>query len=340
MLKTEGYTQLFVDNFIIENTSNIKRTTNTVNKYPNPVIIPDRQWEGRRTYMFGTVRYIPEERLFKAWYVTNYWIHDIPSSIPKKSFWGATMYAESGDGINWNKPSLGITNFGGSYDNNIIKFCNYKRFTQNIIYRPDIDDSSKRYQMMYCKKDGGYTAYSADGKHWQPLNKETPSLHSDDVLCVTWDPLKKQYIAGYKLPNQDKRRQGFATSKDFENWKYYGLAFEADEKDPEDMEMYGFTPFSYQNMYLGLLWRYRADTAIQTMDQELVYSRDGVKWYRDPSRHAFIPVGGEEKWDSHMIMGVSSDIVQYNNEIRIYYSGWNENTGYSGILRIEKIALD
>jgi hypothetical protein len=45
MLKTEGYTQLFVDNFIIENTSNIKRTTNTVNKYPNPVIIPDRQWK-------------------------------------------------------------------------------------------------------------------------------------------------------------------------------------------------------------------------------------------------------------------------------------------------------
>ena len=64
------HTQLLVDDFAIEVREAVERRVNALNKHPaNPILRPDRPWEGQST-MPSTVLYDESERLFKMWYGT------------------------------------------------------------------------------------------------------------------------------------------------------------------------------------------------------------------------------------------------------------------------------
>ena len=91
--------QLFVDDFLIEETT-LRRTFHQAEYHPAcPILRPDRHWEkavGNPTAMVFSdgVRYDPEEKLFKMWYMGGYNT--------------STCYATSRDGITWEKPSLDV----------------------------------------------------------------------------------------------------------------------------------------------------------------------------------------------------------------------------------------
>ncbi len=78
----------------------------------NPLITADKPWEGG-VNCFGSVLY--DEGKFRMWY-------QIYNGKEKKDLRFATMvgYAESTDGINWIKPELGLHEYLGSKNNNIV----------------------------------------------------------------------------------------------------------------------------------------------------------------------------------------------------------------------------
>ena len=48
--------QLFLDDYLIEQTENITRRINQVQKNPGgPVLVPDKPWEGNMALLFGSV---------------------------------------------------------------------------------------------------------------------------------------------------------------------------------------------------------------------------------------------------------------------------------------------
>ena len=94
---------LFVDDHDITEIEGLQRTLNQVDKYPeNPVIKPTEPWEGDGMWAKNSTIYDSAEGLFKIWY-----------NSAKR-----TGFATSADGINWDKPNLGIVEDNGSTKNN------------------------------------------------------------------------------------------------------------------------------------------------------------------------------------------------------------------------------
>ena len=73
-------------------------------------MVGEKPWENRMVIAYGNVQF--RDGLFRMWYKT--W----PDTVsPRRTY---IFYAESDDGISWRKPVLGLVEFDGNKDNNII----------------------------------------------------------------------------------------------------------------------------------------------------------------------------------------------------------------------------
>ena len=70
-LKIGSEPQLFIDDAIIGAKRGVVRTLHPARKLEQPVLRPDRPWEGRRVYIYGSVHYDNDARLFRMWYNTR-----------------------------------------------------------------------------------------------------------------------------------------------------------------------------------------------------------------------------------------------------------------------------
>ena len=116
-------TQLFVDDELVSAKRGVVRTLHPARKMEQPVLAPDRPWEGRRIYIYGSVHYDAGARQFRMWYNTRLGRGQQGRAPDLRSRTGdIILYATSEDGINWIKPSLGRHEFDGSRANNILLF--------------------------------------------------------------------------------------------------------------------------------------------------------------------------------------------------------------------------
>ena len=101
---------LFVDDSEVHHYRNLLRVLNRPRRHPEPVLKGDRPWEGgtdARVQAWGSV--IRElDGLFRMWYIGFGTIEGV-----------TYCYAESGDGIHWEKPNLGTVEWRGSRENNL-----------------------------------------------------------------------------------------------------------------------------------------------------------------------------------------------------------------------------
>src|SRR5262249_53261003 len=154
----------------------------------NPLVKADRAWEQGGSGVNldgGTVFYDIEEERFKMWYRTNYSIFErAPNGGLHIATGGAyvSCYATSKDGLRWEKPTLKLTDFRGSRENNILPPGKGGR---DFIRRPNLikdtqdPDPQRRYKMAYLdeidEKFALISAYSADGIHWI-MNADAPTF--------------------------------------------------------------------------------------------------------------------------------------------------------------------
>ncbi len=102
--------KLLIDNFDLSAMNGLKRIYHGTEKLKNPVLSPDRPWEmktGREGVACPKILFDEQEKIYKMWY----W-----SSVDGLK----NLYATSRDGINWDRPNLGIVEFNQSLENNII----------------------------------------------------------------------------------------------------------------------------------------------------------------------------------------------------------------------------
>ena len=124
-------------------------------------------------------------------------------------------YSESEDGINWNKPDLGIIEIEGSNKNNVIfkDVSNSAAFSPFIDLNPNILKSQKykanmeRVTSSINPSEKGINFYSsADGKQFKNFGKE-PGIplmvpnHFDSQNVIFWSEVEAQYVlyARYKV---------------------------------------------------------------------------------------------------------------------------------------------
>jgi len=304
----------------IERTDGVRLVPGRVTKDPhNPLLVEDKPWEVRFDNLYATVMFDEERRVYRAWY--NPFIVDeavssttatdrqrIPYRPTKREM--GVCYAVSQDGISWEKPALGIVEFHGSTANNLVM-----RNTHGTGVRRDGHDpvASRRYKAFLM----GGVATSPDGLHWSdvlpcPEIAAAGDTHNNWI----WDDARGRYVGITRLWADRQRIVGRTESADFRKWS---RAVEVLRGDVEH-QTYALVVFRYANVYLGLVMIHhqRADT----VDCELAWSRDTIRWERVCPDTPLIPRGREGEFDSHCLFAAAEPIPR-EGEIRLYYGGSN-----------------
>ena len=182
--------------------------------------------------------------------------------------------AESKDGIHWTKPKLGLVEYNGSKENNIIfKSGVHFGLTEPIdaahttLFLDENPDASAdaKYKAIATTKGakGLYALGSPDGLNWHPLSKELVLTGGqyDSLNTVCWDPVAKLYRAYVRSWDagdyKGKRGIRTATSKDFINWTEYEPLVYEPEVSAQQLYTNGIKPYlNAPHLLIGLPVRY------------------------------------------------------------------------------------
>jgi hypothetical protein len=361
--------QLFVDDAIASSKVGIVRTLHPGHKLESPVLVPDRPWEGDRVYIYGTVLYDRDAQLFRMWYLTR--LGEGAQRLAPGLRWPYDMvlYATSHDGIHWEKPNLGLHEFDGSRDNNILIL---NKHSPTLVIDEEEPDPEHRYRMAAWDwsegMNGYWIAHSADGLAWHEYPVNPILVTADEVLetiTVAREPRSGKYLAFHRRWGKDahgKRLIAVATSQDFQMWSDPQVIIRPDDEDdvwtqdPEQRtELYGMAGFCYGAQFLGFLPVFRvvrhvrrrepgSDKSVAQVapwdgpiEAQLVHSRDGCTWHRFVDRSPIIPRGEPGSFDAGCILCSADRPVVYDDEVWHYYTG--VNTTHGGRMPPKRISI-
>ena len=137
----------------------------------------DAPWEGRKYHGFTVCGYpvvLKDGDRFRLYYASYLGLRFEPRD-PETQF---TCYAESDDGVTWNRVRLGRVEFEGTAENNILlKGRTSHNFAPFIDNRPGTPES-ERYKAVGGNPEA-FVFASADGLEWRKL-KDEPILDGEE----------------------------------------------------------------------------------------------------------------------------------------------------------------
>ncbi len=247
-------------------------------------MVYDKPWEGNtccyHTVMFDGTKYLMYYR-GEAYKLDGYVNHEV------------ACYAESKDGIHWEKPNLGICEWDGSKDNNIIwmnenPVHNFTAcYDSNPLCPPD-----QKYKAIGGLQFGLYLFVSPDGTHWRKAQPEPIITQGafDSQNTIFYDSVHACYVV-YSRFCKDVDGHVFRgiqrhVSKDAINWSEpEALVYDANSLS---IELYTNAIQPYINspaVFIGLPKRFVAnrttkydhsDGAPGLSDGGFMTSRDGL----------------------------------------------------------------
>ena len=314
--------QLFVDDFLVEETT-LTRTYHAATYFEgNPLLKPDRPWEADSKFPTAMVFsdgvwHDPADGLFKMWYMGGYT--------------DGTCYATSTDGVHWEKPELDVVP-----GTNIVHQVGRDSGTVWLDLRDP--DPARRFKMLlfqWPEGAGCYTLYaSPDGIHWgDPIARTGPA---GDRGTFFYNPFRDRWVYSIReyVPATVGRCRRYTENPDVieaAKWEagqatYWVGADRLDPIRPETgtpCELYNLDCVGYESLLLGLfsIWRGQPNDRAKPNDIVLGYSRDGFNWHR-PVRTPFIPVSeryGDWNWANVQSAGGCCLVV--GDELWFYVSG-------------------
>jgi len=272
----------------------------------------------------------------------------------------ALCYAVSADGINWEKPELGILPCQGSAQNNL---CFTGRLACTVFKDPAAL-ADARFKMIYgggpslphvhlVEKvpvqniyHGIYGATSPDGYHWNPHPTPILPWYTDTTNVAYWDDRIRKYVAFVrsnegmifqdgKTVTPDKgfrlryRAIGRSESTDFFNFPPPQRIMEPTLKErrnyKQGVDYYNSSalkyPFATDSYFMFSSNFYHVP---DTLDVHLCTSRDGVNYVRWPM--PFLGLGPEGAFDSRSIYMVTG-IIRRGDWLYMYYVGYDSSHG-------------
>jgi hypothetical protein len=342
LIDPKAHKQLFLDDHAIDRTFAIKRNMHKPTR-KGAVITPERAIGQTRTAAWSPPLWNPDISLWEWWYKGHY---DETGNF-------MNQYATSEDGINWDRPSLGLYEWQGSKDNNIA--LDPEGMGLIHILRDDRDpDPARRYKGLFSNRDR-HLGVSPDGFQWDML--DVPPIPSQDTAKFMYDPYTEQFVATVKHRTAWGRSVWVSTSKDFNTFTEPRLVMHSDEIDRENRrirvreivenpayftppivddvdyiaEIYLMPIMAYEGIYVGfpnLFNPFGAVPAPRTNytrinQPELAMSRDLYNWDRVADREVFLSV---LPWDGVTYdtsqMSICGAPIVRDDEIRIYYNSY------------------
>ena len=313
----------------------------------NPVLKSELPWERGGWWMCGTVLWDRENQHFKMWYFGG----------GPPNWERYICYAQSADGIHWEKPPLGVYDVNGSRDNNI---CFIGIYTPVIYHEKTATDSNKRYVMWgmqtgegpdgFKADRGTYRFFSPDGIHWKrdtctaaipasredywkPTYPDEPEREREEAVQAAgdhsytyWFEDLQQFVCFRKLnvPGPPARRYVRFESLDGYQWNLdnptWALApDETDHRFDSRIEFYGLGIHPVGDLYLATTMRYQPAQG-DHIDVGLAHSTDTIKWYRAFRDQPILPRAAAGEWDWGCAAG-GVNIVERDDLWWMYYVG-------------------
>lgn len=355
---------IFIDNELVEYVHALTRRLNQPVKMPEPIIRADQPWEHVTYFTCNTwnVIYDPQDGKYKCWYEDWDWtvwrdrkyqdgaillaVSDDGVHWEKPGFGVRKI-----DGRDTNIV-LGRDEYGSVHAATVFLDQNEpdekKRF--KMIYKRHVTGGGKRAGLFGSEKITFDMASSPDGIHWTPIDENPLTIDTldGDVLIANRDPITgkiifmgrpgiwkgaagvpddtrfiNRYHPAEPLGVSLKRQIWRADSEDGVNWSQAKLVLVPGEEDNLDNEFYGLNHFRVGRHMLGVL--NIIHLVDNTMDIELVYSRDdGHTWQRPFRNIPYVVRGGDGAWDRLMVTCCSPP-VNVGGETYFYHTGANNH---------------
>lgn len=329
---------LFLDDRFISEQIGLKRHMGGLVKWPgNPIFKPRFPWEGRCTIIWGSVLWDATEGLFKMWYEAYNPIDPHPCH--------RICYATSNDGIDWDRPSLGLIEWQGSRDNNMVHIGDDTIDSATVAIDPFDAPPEQRYKMMLY--DHSHRALvrmaSPDGMRWRHLGPVSLRGSVGDRHSMLADCQQGKWVV-YHRESSPVRTVCMSTSDDFEHWTQHGEVLRASKTiDPPETELYGLIGFREQGVGLGFLEMFH--TLERRLDTQLVRLDDEGRPSRFMPHQPLLNRGEWGEWDSTWVCPGNCAPVRVGEELRIYYQGrrtlhWSDppnGTGHIGAIGMARL---
>jgi len=336
-------TQLLIDDYLVEDRWHLTRVLHRPEKFlRNPILVRDKPWEGDFAY-WPAVLWDEDLGRYRMWY----------QCFSTSNYYGAggppyhVCYAESDDGIEWEKPRMTVCKYPGHDKTNVVYSGTFRNRVQGVQVIKDREeaDPGKRYKMICVEsrplgdtfQSGVNVAFSPDGLNWTlPPGPHLLDYHSDCYNHVVYDPAGKQWIlycrpihmfatgrdsrnppGGKPGSRHMKRRIAAMTSPDFVHWSYPRTVMYPDERDLPDYDSCVVFPYAGQFLMFYAAMEGDITGAVET---RFAASRDGLTWERFDTREPYIPRGREGDWDAGQIF-VNTPPIGQGEKLLVYYTG-------------------
>ena len=348
--------ELFVDDLLIDKMDGARLQLNEP-QFQGIVMEWDQPWEGNSSGPYHAV--IRDGEVIRLYYRGSDWVEE----TQMQSHHPFLCLAESHDGIEWERPKLGLIEFQGSKENNIVS----KDWLDPFLDENPAAPESERYKASAGEMDYGFYGYiSPDGVNWRRVQDE-PFLTADEGYDWTqtafWDDERKEYAAylrgwgklgGGKVknikltpPRKRWRAIRYTKSKDYRHWSDPVMA-EIDPPLSPQEQFYTSTISPYYrapHLLLGFPMRHLpgrhknpAHNHGGLSDVAFISSRDGHRFERLPE--AFIRPGPDiRNWVQRSNYPARGILETAPGEISIYLTGHYMQEG-PGVLRRYSIRTD
>ncbi|MBN1348079.1 hypothetical protein JXJ21_01585 [candidate division KSB1 bacterium] len=319
---------LLLDSRIVDATENVRLRLGKVIKHPaNPLFAEDKPWEVRFDNLYPNVIYDADEKLYKCWYspfIVDVATAETPPEARANCRYQpreremAICYATSRDGLHWEKPNLGVIEFNGSRQNNIVMRLPHGAGVFQDKHDPD---PSRQYKAIFKYQGDMAVAFSADGVRWsQPISCPAMNAVGDTHNNAFWSESQQQYVGITRLWDHRRgiRQVGRSESPDFMNWTPASVILEGLEPH---LQTYTMPVFQCSGIYIGLLMIFNTQT--DRVHCELTWSPDTRQWHRIAPGEAFIPNGIEKGAYDWGCVYAAAYPVFLREEIRLYYGASN-----------------
>lgn len=271
-----------------------------------PLVTADRPWEdGNARSGIGVYNTLFED---EGRYRLYYDAGDVSGEMDVDEDIGTQRilaYAESTDGVRWDKPNLGIVTYRGSRDNNLVFGLDGSPGRDGhgaTVFKDPNAPPDERYKLIHMGTDSGkfcvHGAVSPDGFRWKLLERPLiPEYLSDTQIVARFDPDKGRYVGYFRGwtahehgTSHARRIIAYAETDRFESWPKPQPIVAPDMHDSPDTDVYtnAYNPWPGADAHLMFpaMYHHNGDYT----DVHMMTSRDGVHWQR-PLRQPVIPAG-------------------------------------------------
>ncbi|MBR5174365.1 MAG: hypothetical protein IKW89_00365 [Bacteroidales bacterium] len=343
--------QLFIDDYLIEETDMVT-VYHEANYYSdNPVLEPDRNWEitsdgvPYSAPFSDGIWYDEKARKFKMWYLTG------GASVGKKF---CTAYAESDNGKNWKKPVQDIVPGTSIVDTN-------ERDAATLWLDKQEQDPGKRFKFFNVEKNQDNNSwqfilkYSSDGIHWSKSVAQSGAIL--DRSSAYFNPFRQVWCLSLRQPiPKSSRSRAYLEAPDPEtavsmahrirleiadkNVVFWFSADSMEQRHPDYPEVnpgiYHFDCIPYESIILGQYSVWQGpdnqkceELGVQKRNEVMLgYSRDGFHFHR-PVHSPFLPVCPQaDAWNWGNVQSITGTPLVVGDSLYFYVSGRRLNPFY------------